>query len=175
MAVDFSESHNVAAAHPDKLREMVARWWMEAGKYNVLPLDGRGQNCLAEQRPQIEAARTRYTYYPGGAAIPERQAAMLKNRSHTITAHVEIPAGGAEGVLLQQGGRFGGYAFGLKNNMLHYVHNYLGVARYVISSDRVVAPGAHTLAFAFEKTGEPDISSGKPKSLSVPEDSSASV
>src|SRR5205085_36655 len=105
--------------------------------------------------------RTRYTYYPGGAAIPERQAAMVKNRSHTITAHVEIPAGGAEGVLLQQGGRFGGYAFGLKNNMLHYVHNYLGVARYVISSDRVVAPGAHTLAFAFEKTGEPDISSGK--------------
>jgi arylsulfatase len=161
VAVDFSESHNVAAAHPDKLREMVARWWTEAGKYNVLPLDGRGQSRLAEQRPQIEAERTHYTYYPGGATIPERQAAIIKNRAHTITAHVEIPAGGAEGVLLQQGGRFGGYAFGLKNNKLHYVHNYLGVARYVISSDRVVAPGAHTLAFAFEKTGEPDIRSGK--------------
>jgi arylsulfatase len=161
VAVDFSESHNVAAAHPDKLREMVARWWTEAGKYNVLPLDGRGQNRLAEQRPQIEAERTHYTYYPGGATIPERQAVIVKNRTHTITAHVEIPADGAEGVLLQQGGRFGGYAFGLKNNKLHYVHNYLGIARYVISSDRVVAPGAHTLAFAFEKTGEPDIRSGK--------------
>ena len=161
VAVDFSESHNVAAAHPDKLSEMVARWWTEAGKYNVLPLDGRGQSRFAEPRPQIEAERTHYTYYPGGAAIPERQAAMVKNRAHKITAHVEIPAGGAEGVLLQQGGRFGGYAFGLKNHRLHYVHNYLGVARYVISSDRAVAPGAHTLAFAFEKTGEPDLRSGK--------------
>jgi arylsulfatase len=154
----------VAAQHPDKLRELIARWWVEAGKYNVLPIDGRGQQRFADVRPQTEPPRERYVYYPGrpgGASIPEGTAVKLKNRSHIITAEVEIPAGGAQGILIQQGGRFGGYALGMKNNRLHYVHNYLGIERFVVSSDREVPAGAHTLSFEFEATGAPDITRGK--------------
>lgn len=125
VAEDFAENHNVAAENRAKLIEMIAQWYVEAGKYNVLPIDGRGTLRVAEERPQIAVDRTSYTYYPGTQPVPANAAARVLNRSHSITADVEIPAGGAEGVLLAHGGVDSGYAFYIKNDKLHWIHNYV--------------------------------------------------
>ncbi len=101
-------ARNVAAEHPEKLRELIARWWAEAGKYKVLPLDGSAQARLATVRPQTAKPRTRYVYYPGGSVVPAFAAPLIFNRPYSIEADVEIPAGGAEGVLVAQGGDAGG-------------------------------------------------------------------
>ncbi len=96
----------------------------------------------------------RYVYYPGGAPQFEYTAVNLKNRSHTITAFVEIPDGGAEGVLLAHGSWFAGYSLYVKGGRLHYVHNYIGLVEYRISSDVELPTGPVTLGFRFRRTGE---------------------
>jgi Sulfatase len=153
-AVDANECHNVAGQHPDILKQMIERWWVEAGKYNVLPLDDRQQERLAEPKPQLTPDRTRYVYYPDIAPVPEQVAVDVKNRSHVITAEVEIPKGGAEGILLAHGSRFGGYAFYVKKNRLVYAHNFVGIEVYTIKSDATLPDGKATLRFQFTKTGE---------------------
>ncbi len=154
VAEDFSECHDLAAQHPEKLAELVERWWAEAGKYNVLPLDARMQARMAERKPLAARDTSRYVYYAGGAAQFEYTAVNLKNRSHTITAEVFIPEGGAEGVLLAHGSWFAGYSLYVKDRRLHYVHNYLGLQEYRVSSDREVPSGAVSLGLQFTKTGE---------------------
>ncbi len=100
---DFAENHNVAAENRAKLIEMIATWYVEAGKYDVLPIDSRGQLRAADPRPQIAVARTRYTYYPDTQTVPGNAGPNVMNRPFSITADVEIPKGGAEGVLLCTG------------------------------------------------------------------------
>jgi arylsulfatase len=112
-------------------------------------------------KPEIEEPRNRFAYYPGGAVVPEEVAAWVFNRSHSITAEVVIPKDGAEGVIIVQGSRFGGYSLYVKNNRLHYVHNYVGIERYKVSSTRELPVGECKLAFEFEVTIEPDIPNGK--------------
>ena len=107
LAVDRTQSDNVAAENRDKLIEMIAQWYVEAGKYNVLPVDGRGTARFAEERPQIAKDRTSYTFYPHTQAVPFNAGPRLLNRTHTITADLEIPDGGAEGVLVSFGGAGG--------------------------------------------------------------------
>jgi arylsulfatase len=154
VAEDFSECDDLADRHPDKLKALIERWWVEAGKYNVLPLDSRMQLRMGERKPGAAGGRNRYVYYPGAAPQFEYTAVNLKNRSHAITAEVGIPVGGAEGVLLCHGSWFAGYSFYVKNARLHYVHNYLGLQEYRISSDVTIAPGRHVLRFVFTRTGE---------------------
>ncbi|MGE3272826.1 MAG: sulfatase-like hydrolase/transferase [Chloroflexota bacterium] len=154
VAGDFSESHDLAAQHPEKLKELIDLWWAEAAKYNVLPLDARMQGRMAEPKPLAARPTNRYVYYPGGAAMFEYTAVNVKNRSHTITATVVIPEGGAEGVLLAHGSWFAGYALYVQDGRLQYVHNYLGMAEYRVESDSVLPPGPLTLAFRFRRTGE---------------------
>ncbi len=154
VAEDFSECTNLAETHPEKLKELIERWWVEAGKYNVLPLDSRMQLRMGERKPSTLGPRTRYVYYPGAAPQFEYTAVNLKNRSHRISAEVEIPEGGAEGVLLCHGSWFAGYSFYVKDRRLHYVHNHLGLAEYRISSSGNVPAGKHVLAFHFTRTGE---------------------
>lgn len=153
VAEDFSEVHDLADKEPRKVQEMMARWWAEAGKYNVLPLDGRAQERIAERKPQIAEVRESYTYYPGGQPISESVAVDVKNRSHTITAEVEIPDEGAEGVLLAMGSRFGGYSLFVKDRRLHYVHNYVGVEEYRITSTEDVPAGITSLRYVFNFDG----------------------
>ena len=93
--------------------------------------------------------------------MPFFAAPRLLNRPHSITAEVEIPAGGAEGVLLSQGTAAGGYALYVKGGKLRYVHNYVGRAWYSVESDDGLEPGTHRLRFEFEPTGEPDLQQGK--------------
>ena len=154
VAEDFSECVDLADRHPEKLVELIERWWVEAGKYNVLPLDSRMQARMAERKPGAAGPRTRYVYRPGAAPQFEYTAVDVKNRSHTITAEVEIPHGGAEGVLLAHGSWFAGYALYVKDRRLHYVHNYLGLAEYRISSTEELPAGAAILRFRFTRTGE---------------------
>lgn len=151
---DYSECHDLADQYPEKAQEMAVRWWVEAGKHNVLPLDGRGESRLLEPRPKITPDRTAYVYYPGALPVPENVAAPVKNRSHRITAEVEIPDQGVQGVLLSIGSIFGGFSLYVKDRRLHYVHNFVGNAEYKISSGTDVPCGSVTLGFEFIKTGE---------------------
>jgi arylsulfatase len=154
VADDFSESENLADRYPDKLKAMVERWWLEAGKYKVLPLDSRMQLRMAERKPSTVSGGTRYVYYPGGAPHFEYTAVNVKNRSHTITAEVVVPKEGAEGVLLAHGSWFAGYSLYVKDGFLVYVHNYLGLAEYRIASSEKLPAGKQVLRFEFVRTGE---------------------
>ena len=151
---DISECHDLAQQHPEKLKELVERWWIEASKYQVLPLDNSPFDALFGDGHHAGPVRTRYVYYPGGGRVPEEAAVNVRNRSHTITAEVEIPDGGAEGVLLTQGSGLSGYTLFIRAGRLHYVHNFTGLEEHRVTSAAELTPGNHTLAFRFTKTGE---------------------
>jgi arylsulfatase A-like enzyme len=161
VAEDPAETENLAASRRDKLIEMIALWYSEAGKYKVFPLDSRGTLRFTDARPQIAEERKVYVYYPGTQAAPENVAAHVLNRAHSITADVEIPRGGAQGVLVCHGSNEGGYSFFLKDNKLHYVHNYVDVAEYRVESTQSLPEGKTQLRFEFEPTGKPDLAKGK--------------
>ncbi len=158
---DWAENHNLADEHRDKLIEMIAAWYVEAGKYNVMPVDGRGVTRFAEERPQISIGRTSYTFYPGTQTVPFNAGPQILNRTHTITAEVEIPRGGAEGVLISFGGTDGGFSFYVKAGKLHHLHNYVARDYLHVESKAPVPEGRHSLRFEFEATGKPDIARGK--------------
>ncbi len=161
VAVDVAENHNVAAENKPKLIEMIATWYVEAGKYNVLPVDSRGTLRLADPRPQIALERTSYTFYPGTQMVPVNAGPNLLNRAHSITADVEIPKGGAEGALLSAGDVQGGFSFYVQGGKLHYVYNYVGANFYHVESNVAVPEGRHKLRVEFELTGKPDVKTGK--------------
>ena len=106
---DPAETNDLADANRPKLIEMIALWYVEAGKYNVLPLDSRGTARFADERPQLSKPRKVYTYFPGTQVVPENVAVKVLNRAHIFAAEVEIPKGGAEGVLVCHGSGAGGY------------------------------------------------------------------
>jgi arylsulfatase len=174
VAEDFSESRDLAAEYPQKLRELQDIWWVEAARYNVLPLDARSMG-RAMNRPQPGGKRRRFVYYPGGAPIGTPVAVNVKNRSHSITAEVMIPEGGAEGVLLANGDRFGGFTLYVKDGRLRYTYNFLGKARHKLVSDREITPGPHNLAFSFEKIGREPFGAGGMARLFIDEDQVAEM
>jgi arylsulfatase A-like enzyme len=161
IAEDPSEARDVAAEHPEKLSEMIARWYVEAGKHRVLPIDGSLFLRLSAERPQLTADRTRYDYYPNLSVVPFASAPKVFNRPHSITAEVEIPADGAEGVLLAQGGVSGGYILFVKDGRLHYVHNYLSLEEHRVVSTVDVPEGHVALRYEFEPTSPPDLAKGR--------------
>ena len=110
-AEDFAENYDVAAENRGKVIELIAQWYVEAGRYNVLPIDGSVVTRLMTERPQLTEARTSYTFWPGTEMLPASVGPRVLNRPHSITADVDIPAAGAEGVLLCQGANNGGFAF----------------------------------------------------------------
>ena len=133
---DRAELHDLAAEHPDKLRELVNLWFAEAGANDAFPLDDRSAlEIIITPRPQLASPRNRYAYFPDTAEVPEVQAVNVRNRSFSIGALVDIPAPGAEGVLFAQGSRFGGHALYIKDNRLHYVNNFVGMAEQKIDAD----------------------------------------
>jgi arylsulfatase len=158
---DPAEVHNLADQHPQKLREMIARWWVEAGKYQVLPIDGSVMQRFVTERPRIAKARDQYTFFPNLSVVPIGNTPMVFNRPHSITAEVDIPTGGAEGVLLAQGGVAGGYVLYVKDKKLHYLHNYIGLEEFKVSSTVDIPEGSGTLRYEFEPTGKPDPRNGK--------------
>ena len=161
VAEDFAENHNVAGQNRAKLIEMIAMWYVEAGKYKVMPIDSRGTLRFADERPKIAVDRTSYVFYPHTQGVPTNATVNVINRPHSITADVEIPVDGAAGVLLSQGGSDGGYSFYVQDGKLHYAYNYVGRNLYYVESVETVPAGRHQLRYEFEVTGKPDIANGK--------------
>ncbi|MCX4529938.1 MULTISPECIES: arylsulfatase [unclassified Streptomyces] len=158
---DIAETRNLAQEHRSKLIEMIALWYVEAGKYNVMPIDGSVLQRIMTERPQITQNRTSYTFRSGTQAVPAAVAPRVLNRPHSVTADVEIPPGGAQGVLLCQGTNAGGWSLYVKDGHLHYAHNYVQRALHHVASSETVPEGRHALRFEFEPTGAPDIAHGK--------------
>ncbi|MCC5670687.1 sulfatase-like hydrolase/transferase [Nostoc sp. CHAB 5784] len=154
IAEDFSEANNLAAENPDKLEKLQKLFLKEARKHKVLPLDDRAlERFDVKTRPSLTAGRTTFSYYPGAVGIPEGSAPDLKNRSFSITANVEIPESGAEGILLTQGGRFAGWSFFLEDGKPTYAYNYANAVRYIIQSPEKLPSGKSTLRFNFDYDG----------------------
>jgi arylsulfatase len=152
---DPTECHDLADEHPAKLRELVALWWTEAGRYQALPLESRDAvEILTTERPQLSKPRDRYIYYPGGAEIPESVAPNIRNRSYTIAAEVAIDTPEAAGVLVAQGARFGGHALYIKDGTLKYVYDFVGERQQIVESTEEVPTGKVVLAAHFEREGD---------------------
>jgi arylsulfatase len=152
--VDPSECHDLATEQPERLAAMVEKWWAEADRNEVLPIDNRPFSAFVFERPTSLPQRSSYTYFPGPLAVPEPAAVNVRNRSHRINARVLVGEGPVEGVLLALGNRLGGWTFFVQDGQLHYVHNYVGLDETRISADFELTPGWHTLTFTFTKTGE---------------------
>jgi len=154
--VDRSELNNLAEENPDKLRELVNLWFAEAGANIALPLDDRSPvEIFATPRPQLAGPRDRYVYFPGTAPVSEWQGVNVKNRSFVISAIVDLPSAGAQGVLFSHGTRFGGHALYVKDNRLHYVNNYVGALEQLVVGTEDVPTGENLiLAASFEKEGQ---------------------
>ncbi len=161
VAEDFAETRNVAADNRDRLIALIGTWYAEAGKYNVLPVDGSALNRLLVERPQLAAPRDRYVFFPDTQSVPYFAGPKTLNRPHAITADVEIPKGGAEGVLLSQGAVPGGYSFFVQGNKLVFVHNYVGRDYFKVESAGALPEGRHKLRFEFEPTGDLNLLEGK--------------
>ncbi|RLA30697.1 MAG: arylsulfatase [Gammaproteobacteria bacterium] len=153
---DFSLANNLADKHPEKLAELQALFMSEAEKYHVLPIDDRvivRMNPAIAGRPDLLGDRTSLTLYDGMDGMLENTFMNVKNRSKTITAEVEIPEGGADGVILAQGGRFGGWALYMQDGKPIYTYNFLGLERFTVASDSTVPAGAATIVLDFAYDG----------------------
>lgn len=153
---DPTECHDLAAEHPDKLRELVNLWFHEAGRFNGLPLvDRTAVEILADpSRPQVVPPRDHYVYHPGAAEVPESAAVDIRNRSYSIAVGVDVESPDASGVLFSQGARFGGHALYVKDRRLRYVYNFVGSKVQTVESSREVPTGEVVLAAVFEKEGD---------------------
>ena len=154
IADDFSQAVDLAAAHPDKLAELVALFDREARRYNVYPLSGETiSRSLPLQRPSlIEGVRT-FTYYPENVHMPELAVVNMKNRSFELTAYLEVPALGAEGVVICQGGTLAGWSLYLDRSRPVYVYNWMGHELSFVASPEPLLPGAATVAVRFTYDG----------------------
>ncbi|WP_433171087.1 arylsulfatase [Actinoallomurus sp. CA-150999] len=151
---DFSECNDLARERPEQLQKMVARFWVEAGKYDVLPLDDNGFAYRAKiPRPGSPRRRTTFTYYPGMAHLPVAAVPPVMNRGHRITAFVDRDAASDEGVLVSLGNVSSGYVLYVKDNRLVYEYNFLGT-RYSVTSTEELPIGPAELTFEFVKTGD---------------------
>jgi arylsulfatase len=151
---DFSEAADLAAKNPQKLRTLQDLFWIEAARYNVLPLDDRGfDRADPALRPSLIEGRTEFTFFPGVRRVPESSAPNVKNRSHTITVDVEVPKDGADGVLVAAGGVVGGYTLFVKDGKPMYEYNHFTVERFRIAAKDTLTPGRHTIRFEFKYDG----------------------
>lgn len=151
---DFSEATDLSAKNPQKLKELQDLFWIEATKYNVLPLDDRfierGDPTI---RPSLIEGRTKFNYFPGVHRVPESSSPNVKNKSHTIAVEVDIPKDGADGALVAAGGIVGGYALFIKDGKPMYEYNYFTVERYKITGKDKLTPGKHAIRFEFKYDG----------------------
>ncbi len=168
---DFSLVNNLADEQPEKLEKMKALFMSEAEKYHVLPIDDRviaRVNPALAGRPDILGDRTSLTLYDGMNGMLENTFINVKNRSKTITADVQIPEGGADGVILTQGGRFGGWCLYMQDGRPMYTYNYLGLSRDTVASDQPVPTGKATIVLDFDYEGkEGEFGKGGIATLSV--------
>jgi arylsulfatase len=149
VAEDLSETVDLADAEPEKLKEMIDRWWEDAERFNVLPL-----NNQPGRHGDRRFRRDRYVYHPGIGSLPETVAPNLRNRGFHIVAELVVPAEGAvHGVIACHGGAAGGYSFYAKDNRVHFVHNLLGARATTVSATVALPPGRVAARVVFTPTG----------------------
>jgi arylsulfatase A-like enzyme len=164
IAEDFSQNNDLAAKSPEKLRELQALFVAEAAKYDVLPLDNTAFVRLQTPRPSAVAGKTVFTYTGENSGIPIGNAPNVLDKDFTITAEITVPDGGAEGMIVTFGGRFGGYGLFLQDGKPVFVYNLLDLERFrweggvggLVGEDvfaRALEPGRHTLEFDFKYDG----------------------
>ena len=153
LSKDWSQSENVADKYPAKLKELQELFWVEAAKYQVLPLDASVATRLVTPRPSVTAGRTVFTYSGELTGTPNGDAPSILDTSYNFSAEVEIPQGGAEGMIVTQGGRFGGYGFYLLKGKPVFLWNLVDLKRIRWEGPEALSPGKHTLEFDFKYDG----------------------
>jgi hypothetical protein len=150
---DWTQSEDVAAKYPQKVKEMEKIFWAEAKKYQVLPLDSSVATRLVTPRPSITAGRNVFTWTAPLTGTPNGDAPSVLNASYNFKAEVEIPQGLAQGMLITQGGRFGGYGFYVLKGKPVFTWNLVDMKRVKWEGSEVLTPGKHTLEFDFKYDG----------------------
>jgi arylsulfatase A-like enzyme len=150
---DFTQANDLAAQYPDKLRQMQDLWWVEAAKYNVLPLDWRGSNPRMNAelmgRPSLIGKRKSVTYYEGTIGLPDAAAPQMLSKSWVITADVGLKDDKTTGMIITHGGMQAGYGLYMRDGKLFFVYNFLALQRYTIVSEQVLAKGKNTIKVEF--------------------------
>jgi hypothetical protein len=153
---DFSQANDLAAQNPVKLRQLQDLWWVEAAKYNVLPLDWRASerfNAEAMGRPSLIRGRKSMTYYPGTVGLPDAASPPMINKSWTITADIELTDDKANGMVVTHGGLEGGYGLYLRDGVPTFVYNFLGTERMIFAAKEALPKGKVKLVVDFKYDG----------------------
>jgi arylsulfatase A-like enzyme len=150
---DFTQSQNIADKHPDKVKELKQLFIEEAKKYQVFPMDASVATRVISPRPNITAGRSEFVYTRPMTGLPQGDSPLLLNTSYTITAEIELPKGGAEGMILTSGGRFAGYGFYLLDSKPVFLWNMLGLQKIKWEGSEALAPGKHSIEFDFKYEG----------------------
>jgi len=152
---DFSQAHDLAAKHPDLLAKLQRLWLIEATKYHVIPLDDRGAERLEPSlagRPTLIRG-TSQLFFPGMGRLSENSVVSIKNRSFSVTADIEIRADEANGVIIAQGGRFGGWALYAKGGKMKFVYNVLGIRHFSVEAESPLPTGSQQVRMEFDYDG----------------------
>ena len=152
---DYSQARNLAAEHPERLAELQRLWLIEATKYQVLPLDDRTAERLEPAmagRPTLIRGNSQL-FFPGMGRLSENSVVSIKNKSFSVTADIDVPDTGAEGVIIAQGGRFGGWAFYAKDGKAKFVYNVLGIQEFAVAADDPIPAGHHQVRVEFAYDG----------------------
>jgi arylsulfatase len=150
---DFSQTEDLAAKNPQKVNEMKQMFVAEAKKYQVFPMDASVAARVIAPRPNITAGRSEFVYTRPMTGLPQGDSPLLLNTSYTITADIEVPTGGAEGMILTSGGRFAGYGFYLLHGKPVFLWNLLDLERLRWEGPEALPPGHHTVEFDFKYEG----------------------
>jgi arylsulfatase len=150
---DFSQTQDVAAKHPEKVKELKEKFVAEAQKFQVFPMDASVAARIVAPRPNITAGRTEFVYTRPMTGLPQGDSPLLLNTSYTVTADIEVPQGGAEGMILTSGGRFAGYGFYLLKGKPVWLWNLVDLERLKWEGPEALPPGRHTLEFEFRYDG----------------------
>ncbi|MGH3706365.1 MAG: sulfatase/phosphatase domain-containing protein, partial [Agromyces sp.] len=154
-SVDYSQARDLSEEHPDKLHELQRLWLIEAVKYNVLPLDDRTGERLNPDlagRPTLVQGNSQLLF-SGMGRLSENSVVSIKNKSFSVTAEVEIPDGGANGVIIAQGGRFGGWSVYVVDGKAKFVYNVLGIQEFATVADSAIPAGKHQVRMEFAYDG----------------------
>jgi arylsulfatase A-like enzyme len=154
-SADYSQARDLSAEQPDKLHELQRLWLIEAVRYNVLPIDDRGAERLNPElagRPTLIHGNSQLLF-AGMGRLSENSVVSIKNKSFSVTAEIEVPDGGANGVIIAQGGRFGGWSLFLRDGLATFTYNVLGIQRFTVAAEQPVPSGTHQVRMEFAYDG----------------------